>query len=88
MVTAIRSAGAQVILVGVPAPGFTLQPPALYQRLAEEAQIPVAMEILPEILSDRSLKNDPVHPNSAGYERLALRLAAILRDAGGLPPKP
>ena len=87
MITAIRSTGAQVLLVGVPAPGFTLQPPAFYEKLAKEAQIPVATEILTEILTDRSLKNDPIHPNSAGYERLALRLAAILRDTGGLPPE-
>jgi lysophospholipase L1-like esterase len=41
-------------------------------------------EILPDVLSDNALKSDNVHPNSAGYARMAQAVEALLRDRGAL----
>lgn len=43
----------------------------LFDRLAEEYQVPMVRDVLPRILLRPSLKADPIHPNAAGYEALA-----------------
>ncbi len=84
MIGLIEKSGAQVLLVAVPAPGFMLRAPSFYRSLAESAQIPIAENVLAEILTERSLKSDQIHPNADGYEKLARRLAEILSEQGAL----
>ncbi len=74
--------GAQVVLVGVPRPGLFLSPAPLYEELAERNDLPLLTEELSDILADRSLKSDAIHPNAAGYRRLAEILAERLRNNG------
>ena len=81
MVEAIRSAGADVILLGVPRPSLRLRPPAFYRDIAREFRLPCDLETLPEILSTRSLKDDYVHPNAKGYRRLAEAVADLIRKS-------
>ncbi|MDX1605304.1 MAG: arylesterase [Candidatus Competibacterales bacterium] len=81
MIEAAQAAGAEVVLVGVPQPSLGLGVPDLYPELAEEYGLPYAGEILPEILGDRSLKSDTVHPNAEGYAELAARLAEVIVEA-------
>lgn len=81
MIEACRSAGAEVVLVGVPQPGFTLKPPEFYVSIAEEYDIPYAGSVLADLLSDRDFKSDSIHPNATGYRRLAEALAELITEA-------
>ncbi|HKL48098.1 MAG TPA: arylesterase, partial [Desulfuromonadales bacterium] len=78
MIETCRASGAAVILVGVPQPGFKLEPPALYARIAEEYDIPYADGILTDLLTDRDYKSDTIHLNAAGYRRLAEVLSEMI----------
>jgi len=79
MIDLCRQAGAEAILAGVPEPGLFLSPPDLYQELAEGNRIPLLEETLSDILSARELKSDTIHPNAAGYRKLAEALAESIR---------
>jgi len=85
MIARIRSAGAQVALIGVPSPGLVLRTETVYHHLAEDMDVPLEPQALPDILADEALKSDMVHPNSVGYRTLALRILAFLQDSGALP---
>ncbi len=81
MIELARTAGVQVVLVGVPQPGIFLATAPLYREVAREYQIPNENEILAEILADRSLKSDTIHPNAAGYRQLAESIATLIKKA-------
>ncbi len=70
-----------MIIAGIPQLGLFLSPAPLYAELAEEYHLPYLEETLSDILKDRSLKSDSIHPNAAGYRQLAEALAALIRDA-------
>ena len=84
MVQLAKSRGIGVVLIGVPAPEIFGGPPAYYARIAQEFALPLENEALKDILFDRSLKADPIHPNAAGYRRFAEAVAALLRKAGAV----
>jgi lysophospholipase L1-like esterase len=42
-------------------------------------------DILPAVESDNSLKSDHVHPNAAGYRKIAGALLRQLQASGALP---
>ncbi len=79
MITTIREAGADVVLIGVPRPGLWLTAAPLYRDLGRQHGIPCETEALADILSDKDLKSDPIHPNAAGYRKLAEAVAALIR---------
>lgn len=85
MVALVRERGAAVVLLAVPAPGPFLKPPDFYREIADEAGIPLERQILREVLSDGTLKADPIHPNAAGYARVAGAVAQLLRKHGAVP---
>lgn len=84
MVNLIRQSGAGVLLVGVPQFGFVLEPPAFYREIATEYKIPYEEEIISDLLSDRSLKSDNIHPNAAGYRLMAEAIHTLIQDAEGV----
>jgi lysophospholipase L1-like esterase len=84
MVRLARAAGAQVVLLGVPRFGLFLEAADFYAEVAAAEGVPLEEDALPEILADNGLKADPVHPNAAGYARLARAVDAFLRDQGAL----
>jgi acyl-CoA thioesterase I len=47
----------------------------IYERLGKEYNVPVVEEVLGEILRDRSLKSDNIHPNARGQQVLAEAVA-------------
>jgi lysophospholipase L1-like esterase len=73
-----------VVLIAVPAPGLSLSPPQMYREIAKESAIPIEEKILPAVLADGSLKSDYIHPNAAGYRRIAEALAALLKKSGAI----
>ena len=84
MIDLARQNNSQVVLIGVPEFSLFLSPSPIYQQLAEENQLPVANEILPEILGNNALKSDHVHPNTKGYQSLAENISLLLRQSGGI----
>ncbi|HKI59890.1 MAG TPA: GDSL-type esterase/lipase family protein [Mariprofundaceae bacterium] len=70
-----------VLLLAVPKPGVFLSPPELYEQVAEEMNLPIEREVLADILGDRSLKSDTIHPNSRGYAVMARSIFQLMKDA-------
>lgn len=84
MVQLARTRGVGVVLIGVPTPELFGGPPELYDRVAKEFSLPLERKALNDILFDRSLKSDTIHPNAAGYRRFAQALADLLKKAGAV----
>ena len=84
MVRLAQSRGAQVVLIAVPKPGLLPSPADFYAVIAKELAVPNEESALKKILTDNSLKSDLVHPNAAGYARLAEAVAALLRKTGAV----
>jgi acyl-CoA thioesterase-1 len=47
----------------------------IYERLGDEYGVPVVEDALGDVLRDRSLKSDTIHPNAAGQKVLAEAIA-------------
>ena len=84
MVEQSQAAGADVVLVGVPEPGLFLEPPGFYADIALRVGIPYEAEIVSSVLDDHTYKSDTIHPNAAGYRRIAEALHALIRKAHGI----
>jgi acyl-CoA hydrolase len=54
----------------------------LYAELAEEEGVPLVTDVFAGVLSDLQLKSDQIHPNAAGYRKLAEGIAASLVKTG------
>ena len=85
MINLARQNNSQVVLIGVPKFGLFLDSSPIYQALAESNQLPVADDILGDILGKTSLKSDHIHPNAKGYQILAQHIAKLLKQSGALP---
>ncbi len=84
LVQTIRSAGAEVVLIGVPEPKLFGGAPDFYARVADDMRLPLEDDVFNEVLKDNRLKADPIHANAAGYRVVAERLAEFLRETGAL----
>jgi acyl-CoA thioesterase I len=84
MVRMIRESGAEVVLLGVPRPSLLLSTAKQYDTVSDELSTVYVRDAIAEILSDRDLKSDTVHPNAAGYKELARIVAEKLQAAGAL----
>ena len=73
-----------VVLIAVPAPGLSLSPPQMYREIAKESAIPIEEKILPAVLADGSLRSDYIHPNAAGYRRIAAAVVVLLKKSGAI----
>jgi acyl-CoA thioesterase I len=80
MIAMVKTSGADVMLVGVPKPGLLLRVHRLYKELADANDIPLEADVLHDVLSTRSLKSDQIHPNAAGYRRMAEAVAALIHE--------
>lgn len=81
---AIKSRGVDAVLIGVPAPGLITSAPKFYAKLAQEFGIPYEEGIVTSVLYSPELKSDPIHPNAAGYRKMAEAIAGLLRKAGAI----
>lgn len=79
MIDRIEAANAQVILIGVRGGLLYDSYGDNYAKLAREKQITHVDDILADIFLDPTLKADQIHPNDAGYAKMAERLAPIVR---------
>jgi lysophospholipase L1-like esterase len=84
MIRLARERGIDVVLIGVPKPDLSLEPPAFYARIAKEFVLPYDGDTLAGILSDRTRKSDYIHPNALGYQQLADAVHTLLQAAHAL----
>ncbi|MGB1581842.1 MAG: arylesterase, partial [Nevskiales bacterium] len=79
-----------VVLMAVPKFGVgitgNLSPHPLYAELAKDFDVILENEVISEVLSERELKADPIHPNAKGYAELASALAVLLAKHGAVIP--
>lgn len=81
---ALKERDIGVVLIGVPQPTLLSSPPELYAEIAREFGVPYEGEVLKRVLYAAEMKSDPIHPNAAGYRRMAEAVAAVLRKAGAI----
>ena len=84
MIAESRAAGAEVVMLAVPDFGLMLSAAEDYRAVATATGVPLEDQVLPEILANRGLKSDAVHPDAGGYQRLAEAVAALLERHGAL----
>ena len=91
MIAEAKKRNIKVVMLGVPtlelfsAVGFfSLESDPLYQQVAKAEKVPIDLSSLPEIISNRELKSDQVHPNVQGYQRLADAIFKLLKNTGAL----
>lgn len=84
MVRLMREQGIAVVLVGVPRPALLSGAPPFYQDIAGEFGIPLEARVVKDVLYSSGLKSDPIHPNAAGYRKMAEAIAGLMRGAGAL----
>jgi acyl-CoA thioesterase-1 len=84
MVMLAKGRGIEVVLVGVPHWGLGLQPTPFYRAIADELNVPLENKILAKVLAKDSLRADQVHPNAAGYRKIAEAVASLLARNGGV----
>ena len=73
-----------VVLLGVPKPGLFLASAEVYKNIAASTGVIFIEDLVPDILSDKALKSDTVHPNKAGYRMMAETIYKMLQDTGAL----
>ncbi|MEO5672877.1 MAG: arylesterase [Ramlibacter sp.] len=82
------ASGAQVLLVGIPevsavaALARSLSDHAMYEELGKELKVTLHPKGWAAVLSDPSLRSDPIHANAQGYAKFAQGLADTAKDAG------
>ena len=74
----IHGSGAMIILLGFSFPSLQLDYHKMYERIASEERCLLVPHIMRGIETDPNLKSDSVHPNAAGYQLMADRLAGPL----------
>jgi acyl-CoA thioesterase-1 len=84
IIRTIKAGGTSVVLVGVPKPALITDAAAFYAEIAAEFDIPYEGRIVTDVLYQRTLKSDPIHPNAQGYRKMAEAIAALLKKAGAV----
>ncbi len=84
MVRTLRDRGIAVVLIGVPKPSLLPSTAGFYATIAEDLQVPLEGDVLEDILTKNEFKSDPIHPNAAGYRKMAEAVAKLLREAGAI----
>lgn len=78
IVRRIQASGAMVVLLGFEFPTFGADYGGLYEEIADEQGCLLVPDVLEDILTDRTLKSDEIHPNAAGYDLMARRVSGPL----------
>lgn len=84
MIRLAREQGVAVVLIAVPTPDMFLSPTHMYREIAKDLAVPLEDKIIFAVLADGSLRSDYIHPNAAGYRRIAEALATLLRENGAV----
>lgn len=82
MIALAKERNIPVVLLGVPQPSIFLSSAEIYREIADSTGVLFIEDIIADVLGDKGLKSDTVHPNGEGYRRIAEHVYATLRDAG------
>jgi acyl-CoA thioesterase I len=84
MIQLARAQGIPVVLLATPKPGLPPSIPLFYGEIAAELKVPFEEGVIRTVLFDNGLKSDMVHPNAAGYARIAAAVEKVLKGAGAI----
>jgi len=84
MIQLAKDKNIPVVMLGVPKPGLFLSSFEVYKKIADSTDIVFMEDLIPEILADKSLKSDTVHPNKDGYQVMAESIYSTLKESGAL----
>ena len=84
MIELAKAKNVDVVLLGVPEFGLFLSSMEGYAEIAEATDSVYISDLIPDLLSDNSLKSDNVHPNKAGYKLMAEEIYETLQKSGAL----
>ena len=79
MIVQVQAQGGAVLLLGVQGGIFSDKAATRYSELAKARQTGFVPNIMDGIMSNPALKTDALHPNDAGYAKLADRVEPELR---------
>ena len=85
-----KAQGIQTILVAMPeistlkATFGNLSDHPLYEAVAKETSIPLITDVFSDVLSDKDLKADQIHPNAKGYAVVSEKFGEKLKELGYL----
>lgn len=71
--------GSFVVLIGIRSTTLRDKNTEGFEKLADQKRVLLVPDMLEGLFSDPRLMSDQVHPNDAGYEKIAERLSAELR---------
>lgn len=83
-----KAQGVKTILVAIPevsairAAVGNLSDHPLYEKLAKETATPLITDVFSEVLSERDLKSDQIHPNAQGYAEVGKKMIESLKRLG------
>jgi lysophospholipase L1-like esterase len=80
MIELAQKKNIEVILIAVPDVNQQLNPIPQYKQLADQHQILLVDNLLAELLSQRNLHTDIIHPNALGYRLIAKSLARTIES--------
>lgn len=88
IVRRVQDRGAMVVIAGMRLGVFTDEYSAIFEDTARRLSALYIPQVMKGILSDSSLRSDPIHPNGAGYrliaERVADKVRLLIREADRL----
>jgi acyl-CoA thioesterase I len=84
MIQLAKDKNIPVVLLGVPKPGLFLSSFEVYKKIAETTDVIFLEKLIPDVLGDKTLKSDTVHPNKEGYQVMAETIYATLQEAGAI----
>ncbi len=79
IVTTLQESGALVIIGGFDIPLFSRDFGSAYRDLAKETGSVLVPNVLEDIIGNRELMSDTIHPNSKGYQIMAERFHEVLK---------
>jgi acyl-CoA hydrolase len=88
LIRAARQAGSQVLLIAVPELSLMAviagkpDDSPIYAELGQEEDVPVITDVLSEVLSSPELCADNIHPNAAGYRKMADEMYRGMKELG------
>jgi lysophospholipase L1-like esterase len=80
VITKLQNSGAVVLVVGIRGGLLVDAFEPRFEDLVEETGSAYVPDALRGLLADSRYMSDAIHPNDAGYARLAARVASTLRD--------
>ena len=73
-----------VILLGVPKLGIFLSSSDVYEKIANSMNVIFIEDLISDVLGDKLLKSDSIHPNKKGYNLMAEEIYSLLLDKGAI----